>query len=55
MPGALLNILPVLIHSILTKPCEIGTIMSPIVQIGKLKYRKISWLAQGHTAGKWQN
>ena len=36
---------------------ERSTIMIriPILQIGKWRHRGVKWLAQSHTAGKWQN
>ena len=39
-----------------SQPCyEAGTILNPISHLRKLRLREVKWLAQGHTAGKWQS
>lgn len=34
-------------------PYEFGTVIIPILQIRKWKYRKVKWIAHGCIAGKW--
>lgn len=41
--------------SFLTPYSMVGTIIIPILQMSKLRLRRIKCLAQGHTAEKWQS
>ena len=53
MPGTELCDLHMSPHRTLT--CELGNIMSPMLQMRNLRLREVKWLIQSHTENKWQS